>query len=243
MITPTLAPGTLPAGLRVYAIGDVHGCAERLHALHLEIARDLAARPVAEAQLVHLGDYVDRGPDSAGVVELLLRPFPQQDGGARPLVVNLMGNHEDMMLTSLADAGAASHWLANGGDASLESWGVPLRARAHEWAALVPPRHLAWLRGLRLMHAVGGAGGYVFVHAGLRPQAPLAQQSRMDMLWIREPFLSFDGALPAVVVHGHTPTAEPVVRANRIGIDTGACMGGRLTCVVLEGDRLGFLHA
>ena len=239
MITPTLAPALLPEGLRVYAVGDVHGCADRLRALHQAIARDLAARPVAESQVVHLGDYIDRGPDSAGVVELLLRPFAQAGAGPRPLVVNLLGNHEDMMLAALADVGAAPHWLANGGDAALESWNVPLRARARQWAEAVPPRHLAWLRGLRLMHA---AGGYVFVHAGLRPGTKLAQQSRLDMLWIREPFLSFDGELPGVVVHGHTFAAAPVVRANRIGIDTGACMGGALTCVVLEADRMGFLH-
>ncbi len=240
MITPTLAPASLPEGMRVYAIGDVHGCADRLRVLHGEIARDLAARPVADAQVVHLGDYVDRGPDSAGVVELLLQPFPQEGDGPRPLVVNLMGNHEDMMLTALADPDAVPHWLANGGDTSLESWDVPLRGRARDWVAAVPPRHLALLRGLRLMHA---AGGYVFVHAGLRPLTPLAQQSRLDMLWIREPFLSFEGELPAVVVHGHTPSHDPVVRGNRIGIDTGACMGGRLTCAVLEGDRLGFLQS
>ena len=240
MITPTLAPAALPDGMRVYAVGDVHGCSEHLRALHGAIARDLATRPVVDAQLVHLGDYVDRGPDSAGVIEILLRPFPQSGSSPRPRVVNLMGNHEDMMLAALADPDAAPHWLANGGDAALESWGVPLRARAREWTAALPPRHLALLRGLRLMHA---AGGYVFVHAGLRPHTSLARQSRFDMLWIREPFLSFDGKLPAVVVHGHSADPRPVVRSNRIGIDTGACMGGHLTCLVLEGDRLGFLHS
>jgi serine/threonine protein phosphatase 1 len=154
--------------------------------------------------------------------------------------VNLMGNHEDMMLSALADPDAAPHWLANGGAAALASWGLPLQAGARDWAAGVPPRHLALLRGLSLTHA---AGGYLFVHAGLRPHIPLERQSRLDMLWIREPFLAFDGALPAVVVHGHTPGREPVVRPNRIGIDTGACLGGRLTCVVLQADRLSFLQA
>ncbi len=240
MITLTLAPASLPEGLRVYAIGDVHGCADNLRALHREIARDLADRPVAEARLVHLGDYVDRGPDSAGVIETLLQPFPQAGAGPGPLVVNLMGNHEEMMLTALADFDAVPHWLSNGGAASLESWGIRVPPRTGDWAAAVPSHHLAFLRGLQLMHA---AGGYVFVHAGLRPRTPLARQSRIDMLWIREPFLSFDGELPAVVVHGHTPVSAPVVRHNRIGIDTGACLGGRLTCVVLEADRLGFLHS
>jgi serine/threonine protein phosphatase 1 len=237
MMTASLAPAALPEGQRIYAIGDVHGCADQLRALHGQIARDLAADPAAEAVLVHLGDYVDRGPDSAGVIEALLQPFPP---GPAPRVVNLMGNHEAMLLAALEDAEAAAHWLANGGDAALESWGVPLRARAREWEAALPGRHLAFLRGLKLMHA---AGGYLFVHAGLRPKVPLARQSRLDMLWIREPFLSFDGDLPAVVVHGHTPDDAPVIRRNRIGIDTGACMGGCLTCVVLQGDRLRFLHA
>ena len=116
---------------------------------------------------------------------------------------------------------------------------MPLRARAREWAAAVPPRHLAFIRGLPLMHA---AGGYLFVHAGLRPQTPLTRQSRLDMLWIREPFLSFDGNFSGVVVHGHTPESEPVIRHNRIGIDTGAYLGGALTCLVLQGDQMGFLQ-
>ena len=239
MITPTLAPATLPEGLRVYAIGDVHGCAGRLQALHRTIAHDLAARPVTNAQVVHLGDYVDRGPDSAGVIETLLQPFPLVGDGPGPVVVNLTGNHEDMMLTAAGNPAAVPHWLANGGDLALASWGLSSRAHPSDWAAGLPPRHLAFLRGLKLMHA---AGGYLFVHAGLRPHTPLARQSRLDLLWIREPFLSFDGDFPAVVVHGHTPESDPVIRHNRIGIDTAACRGGRLTCVVLEGDRLGFLH-
>ena len=128
MITLTLAPASLPEGLRVYAIGDVHGCSDRLRALHREIARDLAARPVAEAQIVHLGDYVDRGPDSAGVIETLLQPFPHAGDGPGPRVVNLMGNHEEMMLTALRrrrrGAALAGQWRRR----SLASWGVRLRA-------------------------------------------------------------------------------------------------------------------
>ena len=240
MITCSLAPASLPDGLRVYAVGDVHGCSDRLREMHRQIAADRALRPVRDTLIVHLGDYVDRGPDSAGTVELLMEPFPHTGGGSGPRVVNLMGNHEEMMLTALGNADAAPMWLANGGDASLESWGVAPRSRAREWTGAVPPRHLAFLRGLPLMHA---AGGYLFVHAGLRPNTKLASQSRLDMLWMREPFLSFDGNFPAVVVHGHTPERAPVVRHNRIGIDTGAYMGGALTCVVLESDQIGFLTA
>jgi serine/threonine protein phosphatase 1 len=239
MIVPTPAPASLPDGLRAYVIGDVHGCSERLRAMHGEIAHDLALRPAADVLIVHLGDYVDRGPDSAGVVELLLLPFPCTVGGRGVRVMNLMGNHEEMMLSALANVDAAPLWLVNGGDASLASWGVTLRTRAREWADAVPGRHLAFLRGLPLMHAVGG---YLFVHAGLRPNVPLNRQSRLDMLWIREPFLSFEGDFPAVVVHGHTPEPEPAVKRNRIGIDTGACLGGALTCLVLEADSMGFLY-
>jgi serine/threonine protein phosphatase 1 len=243
MITFGLAPGRLADGCRVYAIGDVHGCADRLVRLHEAIAEDLSARPAGQAAIVHLGDYVDRGPDSAGVVRHLAGGLP---GMPRDVaVVNLMGNHEDMMLAALADpSGAASHlWLFNGGVPTLRSWGVPAGARPAEWAARLRPGDLAFLRGLASCHRIGG---YLFVHAGLRPGTPLALQDRQDMLWIREPFLDwtgdFDPGAPGlVVVHGHTPTHDPVVRPNRIGIDTGAVMGGALTCAVLEADRLGFI--
>jgi serine/threonine protein phosphatase 1 len=230
------APASLTPDQRVYAIGDVHGCLDRLTALHALIADDLAARPVAEPLLVHLGDYVDRGADSAGVVARLA------EGADMPAIptVNLMGNHEHMMLAALdsGEAEAVELWLANGGAESLLSWGVPRSARPAAWAAYLPERHLQFLHNLALSHA---AGGYLFVHAGLRPGVPLERQSSHDLMWIREPFLSATCSFGAVVVHGHTPRHEPVVRPNRIGIDTGAVMGGALTCVVLETDRLGFI--
>jgi serine/threonine protein phosphatase 1 len=239
MMTMSLAPATLPVGQRVYAIGDVHGCADRLDAVHALIAGDLAARPVAEATVVHLGDYIDRGEDSAGVVARLVRgcwPDP------RPRVVNLLGNHEDMMLAALdsGDADSIEHWLANGGAHSLASWSIAPGTPPAEWRRRIPPEQIALLRGLAVFHR---QGGYVFVHAGLRPGRPMARQTRDDMLWIREPFLSSRAAFPGVVVHGHTPQRTPSVWPHRIGIDTGAVMGGVLTCAVLEGDRLGFLHA
>jgi len=233
------APGRLPPGQRVYAVGDVHGCLDRLEALHELIAGDLAARPADQAELVHLGDYVDRGPDSAGVVARLA------DGALPPRVpvVNLMGNHEHMMLAALAATGgvdAIGLWLGNGGADSLASWGVPRSAQPREWASYLPKPHLLFLRDLAVRHA---AGGYLFVHAGIRPGIPIERQSRHDQMWIREPFLSSNEPFGPVVVHGHTPRLEPVVRPNRIGIDTGAVMGGALTCAVLEEDRLGFITA
>ncbi|WP_431272251.1 metallophosphoesterase family protein [Dankookia sp. P2] len=237
LATDVLAPGALPPGLRIYAIGDIHGCADRLAALHAMIAADAHARPAEEVVLVHLGDYVDRGENSAGVLERLLGPCPVPGGE----VVNLLGNHEVMMLDACdprSPPGALPFWLENGGAETLASY----RARPDEpapWEA-IPREHLALLRGCALRWA---AGDYMFCHAGVRPGVPLDRQDPFDLLWIREPFLSFEGDLPQIVVHGHTPTAEPSVRPHRIGIDTGACFGGVLTCLVLEGQRLRFLEA
>lgn len=236
MVDLVSAPATLPPGQRVYAVGDVHGCLERLVALHELIAEDLAARPVAEATLIHLGDYVDRGPESAQVIEWLIAgpPVPASR------VVNLMGNHEHLMLNALAsgEAEAAEVWLANGGADSLMSWGVQRSLAQREWAGRIPREHLLFLRDLATHVQIGP---YLFVHAGIRPGVPLEQQTRHDMLWMREPFLSSKQDHGVVVVHGHTPRQEPTVRPNRIGIDTGAVMGGVLTCLVLENDQLGFL--
>ena len=232
------APAILPAGQRVYAIGDVHGCLEQLIALHALIAQDLAERPVEQCVLVHLGDLVDRGPDCAQVIAALAGGPPVP--GAE--VVNLMGNHEDMMVTALTSGRTVDgvHWMRNGGADSLLSWGIGRAVPQNEWAGRLPDEHWAFLRALVLTHRVGP---YLFVHAGIRPGVTPEAQKREDLLWIREPFLSSKKDLGAVVVHGHTPTQEPVVRTNRIGIDTGAVMGGKLTCVVLEGDQLAFLQA
>jgi serine/threonine protein phosphatase 1 len=239
MLSWTPAPATLPPGRRLYAIGDVHGCPSRLAAMHRMIERDLAERPIPDATLLHLGDYIDRGPDSAGVVAMLMKRLAVP--GVR--LVNLRGNHEQMMLTTLASGhqDAAAQWIANGGIETLESWGVPWRTQpVAAWASRIPTEHVEFLSALPLSH---WEGPYLFVHAGVRPGVPLQRQSRHDLLWIREPFLSWEGDLGAVVVHGHTPFMDPVVRPNRIGIDTGAAFGGALTCAVLEEDRAGFMAA
>lgn len=236
MIAESLGPGWLPPGLRVYAVGDPHGCVQRLAELHERIADDLAEREVERALLVHVGDYVDRGPDSAGVVHLLRRLDPP---GVQ--VVNLSGNHEQMMLAALdprATEEVIGFWLDNGGGATLESYGADPRD-LRSWDA-VPAGDLAFLRSLRPSFALGG---YFFTHAGVRPDVPLERQDVMDLAWIREPFLSWRGRLPAVVVHGHTPAEGPEVLPHRIGIDTGAVYGGALTCAVLEEERVGFLFA
>jgi serine/threonine protein phosphatase 1 len=238
MIEFIAAPASLPPNQRIYAVGDVHGCLDQLKAVHALIADDLSERPVREPLLLHLGDYVDRGSDSAGVVARLADRMAVPDMPT----VNLMGNHEHMMLDAIAsgEAEAVELWLANGGTESLLSWGVPRSAQPQDWASYLPVPHLLFLRDLAPRHE---AGGYLFVHAGVRPGVPLERQSRHDLIWIREPFLSAKGSFGAVVVHGHTPRPEPVVRPNRIGVDTGAVMGGALTCVVLEADQLGFITA
>ncbi|HVZ08169.1 metallophosphoesterase family protein [Rhodopila sp.] len=230
------APAALPAGQRIYAIGDIHGCVDRLVAMHEAIAEDMDERPCDDVTLVHLGDYIDRGTDSAQVVDWLLAgpPVPASR------IVNLMGNHEDMMLAALdGTPEAASQWLANGGADSLMSWGIPRSVAPAEWGARIPEHHQAFLRTLDLRLMVPP---YLFVHAGIRPGLPLQRQTKQDMLWIREPFLSSGADHGFVVVHGHTPKREPIVLRNRIAIDTGAVLGGALTCAVLEEDRLGFIQ-
>ncbi len=235
MLNEALAPGKLATGRRIYAVGDIHGCIEQLTALHALIAEDLATRPVAAATLLHIGDYVDRGPDSRAVLDHLAGPAPVP--GVE--VVNLLGNHEVMMLEAMdfeAHPGAVPFWLQNGGVPTLRSYGV--MSAVPGWWQSIPQAHLDFLGQCSLTYQ---AGGYLFVHAGIRPELPLEEQDSADLLWIREPFLSWAGDLGTVVVHGHTPGKAPVIWPNRIGIDTGACFGGQLTCLVLEGDRMRFL--
>lgn len=231
------APAALPAGRRVYAIGDIHGCLGQLLALHEMIAADLAARPIEAPLLVHIGDYVDRGPDTAGVIERL-RHGPPIVGVP---TVNLKGNHEQTMIEALAgERAAGTDWLFHGGKPALESYGIDPDGPREAWRAAIPDGHHAFLGQLALMHR---EGGYVFAHAGIRPGVPLEEQTQDDLLRIRQPFLFTDQDLGVIVVHGHTPTSAPVVRRNRIGIDTGAVFGGKLTCLVLEGAMMGFLSA
>jgi serine/threonine protein phosphatase 1 len=237
MIELAQAPASLPPGRRIYAIGDIHGCARQLENLHETIAEDLATRPVPSALLLHIGDYVDRGADSAGVIEKLVDacPIPGME------MVNLMGNHENTMLDALSgERAAGTDWLFAGGKAALQSYGIDPEGPRDRWTSLIPQAHQDFLRDLILMHR---EGGYAFIHAGVRPGIALENQARDDLLRSRQPFLYSDADFGAIVVHGHTPVKTPAVRHNRIAIDTGAVFGGKLTCVVLEADTLGFLTA
>lgn len=232
-----------PDGTRVYAIGDIHGRLDLLIRLETMIEADLATARPKRAVAVYLGDYVDRGPDSRGVLDRLLdRPLPVDE------IVHLLGNHEDTMCRFLADPWVGENWMRFGGRETLSSYGVALDpglpperwlVQAQEaFNRAVPERHLAFLEGLPLKHE---EGGYLFVHAGIRPRVALDRQRRHDLLWIRHEFLDSEADHGRVVVHGHSISNEPELLSNRIGIDTGAFMTGCLTALVLEGRERRFL--
>ena len=226
---------------RVYAIGDVHGEADRLRSIHAMIREDLDERPVEHALIVHLGDYIDRGPDSAGCLEQLSLGSPVVGVPC----CNLLGNHEQMLLNALKDPNEAHQWLRNGGDATLRSWAIDPGSDPRSWREQIPEPHLNVLETLLPMFI---AGSFLFVHAGVRPGIRLPMQRLEDILWIRDCFLEWDGTmLPDAphlrIIHGHTPSAEPELRPNRLGIDTNATRGGKLTCAALSSDSVYYLQA
>jgi len=237
---PRKARPRVPAGYRVYAVGDIHGRADLLSEL-LRRVDDDKMRGNATALEIFLGDYIDRGSDSRGVIDLLIARRQEQH------VMFLKGNHEDCALEFLRDPGVLSEWKDIGGLNTLFSYGVtPTRhndptSQSELAAALgraMPASHRRFIQGLALSFT---CGDFFFAHAGVRPGVPLQKQSARDLLWIREDFLLHEEDFGKVIVHGHTPANEPDVRSNRINIDTGAYATGRLTCLVLEGDQISFL--
>lgn len=235
-----LGEARTPDGMRLYAIGDVHGCDDLLTEVHDRIAADLAAGPVADYRIIHVGDYGDRGPNSAAVIERLARL-----GASDSRVVCLLGNHDEMLTGFLADPlGYGEIFVGNGGGETLRSYGVTAAAGrdAVSWsralAEAMPTEHRVFLGGLRLFARFGD---YFFCHAGIRPGVPLDRQSAEDLTWIREEFLWDGRDHGVVVIHGHTPASTPEVRPNRINVDTGAVYGGPLTCLALEGTEHRFL--
>lgn len=231
----------IPAGLRIYAVGDIHGRADLLAPLLARIDADLSTHPIAQPCQVFLGDYIDRGPHSRQVIDLLTARRRRQQ------MLFLRGNHEDFALEFLSDPTKLSEWKQAGGMSTLLSYGVKIadrtdpageREAAIAFRRALPPSHVHFLQSLILSFQ---CGDYFFAHAGARPGIPLRQQHQQDLLWIRDDFLLHEEDFGKVVVHGHTPVTTPDIRPNRINIDTGAYATSRLTCLVLEGDKMRFL--
>ena len=233
---------SLPEGHRVYAIGDIHGRLDLFTALLAQIDDDDARRAPMKTTLVFIGDLIDRGPQSAGVVAKVRALRAERD------VRVIAGNHEEMFLRALEDDDVMRAFLRYGGRETFMSYGLDEAAiRDMTFAELrsaifeaIPPEDLAFFRSLEAVFCIGD---YAFVHAGIRPGLGLEDQSSNDLRWIREPFLSDQRDHGVMVVHGHSITDAPDVQSNRIGIDTGAYLTGRLTALALEGGDRWFLVA
>lgn len=232
-----------PDGIRVYAIGDIHGHLDLLTAMHGRIAQELARDLPADWRIIHLGDLVDRGPDSKGVIDFLIAATAHDN---RNIV--LTGNHDVGFLDFLAYPEPDGLFAHNGGAETARSYGVELDfsdggrlVEGH--AALVravPQSHIRFLRSLPYSASFGD---FFFCHAGIRPGVPLDWQDPRDLIWIRKEFLDYPGLHPKVVVHGHTPQAEAEVLPNRVNIDTGVFYSGALTALVIDGAEKRLISA
>ncbi len=231
-------PARLPDGIRIYAIGDIHGRADLLEAVLLQIDMDCTLYPSRRPIVVFLGDYIDRGPTSKGVIDLLL----EYERGKETFF--LKGNHDTFLHRFLNDSAFLDEWRLCGGLETLVSYGLSPSINpdafeqtrlASELAKSIPKRHLQFLESLSLSF---DSGGFLFVHAGIRPGVPIRKQMEEDLLWIRQEFLSYEQRFEKYVVHGHTPVPTPDIRSNRTNIDTGAFATGRLTCIAIEGSTI-----
>jgi len=225
----------VPEGNRLYVIGDIHGRIDLLQQIHNKIQQDAANYPGSK-HLIYLGDYIDRGDHSKDVIDLLLeQPLPGFEA------IYLRGNHEQPMLDFLQAAEVGHSWFNYGGLATLVSYNVkynkiPTRKNDFEDIQInlkerVPHAHINFLEKTEFSHTTGN---YYFVHAGIKPKVALKYQLPEDQLWVREDFVSYNKPHEKIIVHGHTITDEPDLQTNRIGIDTGAYITGKLTCLVLE---------
>jgi serine/threonine protein phosphatase 1 len=228
----------LPDGVRIYAIGDIHGCADLLKQLFTVIDADLARSRPPHPIHVFLGDYVDRGPQSRQTLDLLI------ERSKRHQTVFLKGNHEAFLVESLDQPTRFQEWRKYGGLQTLVSYGLKpsLNPDVAEQAELMrqlkyvlPEAHNQFLKRLRLTYT---CGDFFFVHAGVRPGVRLSRQREADLLWIRDAFLESEEDFGKYIVHGHTPVREPDVRPNRINIDTGAYATGNLTLLTVQGSSI-----
>jgi serine/threonine protein phosphatase 1 len=236
-------PPSLPNGVRIYAIGDIHGRSDLLSPLLRCIEVDCRERPVERALTVFIGDYIDRGLHSRDVIDLLLRW--RESHGA----IFLRGNHETFLPKFLSDSKTLDEWRKYGGLETLLSYGLqpsisPNRDEqerlANQLANSLPKEHFDFLESLEPCY---NCGDFFFVHAGVRPGIPIDEQAEEDLLWIREEFLVHELPFERLIVHGHTPVEAADFRSNRINIDTGAFATGRLTCIVIEGSSITQLPA
>lgn len=242
-----MRPYITPPNTRLYAIGDLHGHREPLASMLDLIEEDMRGRQIKNVRVVLLGDYVDRGPDSAGLIDDLIA-LKQRDSAVE--FVFLKGNHENGMLSFMREpTGKRSDWLEWGGVETLQSYGIEVDADCsldHQAQELskrlseaMPQAHLDFLNALELYHI---CGGFLCVHAGIRANFPLAEQEERDLTFIREGFLDYDGLHPWRVVHGHTITKQPEILPNRINVDTGLYKHGVLSCAVIENDQIDILQ-
>jgi serine/threonine protein phosphatase 1 len=229
---------SLPAELRIYAIGDIHGRLDLLDELLARISSDIALRPTARPLYIFLGDYIDRGSASRETIDRLI------EHGKTHESVFLKGNHELIAIKCLSDRGLFDQWLRLGGLETLVSYGVPAETLANgkqiaelqsAFHGALPQAHFRFFRDLKNSFE---CGDFFFAHAGVKPNVELSRQKENDLLWIRGEFLTSKDDFGKIVVHGHTPTHEIEVAPNRINIDTGAFATGRLSCLVLEGEEL-----
>ena len=231
-----------PPALRIYAVGDIHGRLDLLDRLAQKLRDDLRDFPCAQAVTVFLGDYIDRGPGVAGVIERLA------SGEFVTPIVTLRGNHEALLLAFLDDESLFRKWCSTGGLATLASYGLDMDEPAladsggaqQALRSALPRAHLDFLLQTKFSWS---CGDYFFCHAGVRPGVPLARQSEHDLMWIRHEFLGSAAVHEKIVVHGHTPVESPENLDNRINVDTGAYATGVLSCVVLEGCERRFLSS
>ncbi|MEH2505995.1 serine/threonine protein phosphatase 1 [Bradyrhizobium sp. AZCC 1578] len=228
-----------PAGTRIYAVGDIHGRADLLSEIIARIDDDIRRRPIAHTVEIYLGDYVDRGPHSKTVIDLLTVRLVANHA------VCLRGNHEAVMEGFLQDPAILQYWLQLGGMQTLASYGVELHdetATASElhrrFLDAFPRAHQLFMQCLRNQFS---CGDFLFVHAGIRPDVPIEHQDPNDLIWIRDEFLGSTLDHEQFIVHGHTPVPHPDVRHNRINIDTAAWRTGTLTCIAIEGSAILFL--